>query len=166
MKSAAVEEKYLNFIFEIEKKLTNFLKKLKVLEAILEIDYKNLKPRCSSFGVLYGLRKTFINNYNSRLQINKIFSSIIESITKISFTAKNNFEFSKELCERNSEYFTVFFDAEFLFTSIPLKGIIKIHCDSLWHNQELLPNTNKNQFEKLLRAALLQFFKSCTLSAS
>ena len=45
-------------------------------------------------------------------------------------------------------------DVESLFTNIPLEETIKICCDSLYKNQELLSNINKNQFEKLLRAAL------------
>ena len=45
-------------------------------------------------------------------------------------------------------------DVESLFTNIPLEETIKICCDSLYKNQELLCNISKNQFEKLLRAAL------------
>ena len=45
-------------------------------------------------------------------------------------------------------------DVESLFTILPLEEIIKICYDSLYKNQELLSNINKNQFEKLLRAAL------------
>ena len=44
MKSAVVDEKHLNFIIAIEKKLTNSLKELKASETISEIDYKKLKP--------------------------------------------------------------------------------------------------------------------------
>ena len=46
------------------------------------------------------------------------------------------------------------FDAVSLFTNIPLDETIKICCDSLYTNQELLSSINKNQFKKLLRAAL------------
>ena len=58
VKSSVVDEKHLNFIIGIEKKLTNLLKELKASETISENDYKKLKPRGSSFGVLYGLCKT------------------------------------------------------------------------------------------------------------
>ena len=34
-----------------------------------------------------------------------------------------------------------------------MEKTIKTRCDSLYKNQKLLSNTNKNQFEKLLRAA-------------
>ena len=58
VKSSGVDEKHLNFIIGIEKKLTNLLKELKASETISENDYKKLKPRGSSFGVLYGLCET------------------------------------------------------------------------------------------------------------
>ena len=45
-------------------------------------------------------------------------------------------------------------DVESLFTGIPLEETIKICCDLLYKNQELLSNISKNQFEKLLRAAI------------
>ena len=45
-------------------------------------------------------------------------------------------------------------DIESLFTNIPLEETIKTCSDSLYKNQELLSNLSKNQFEKLLRAAL------------
>ena len=45
-------------------------------------------------------------------------------------------------------------DIESLFTNISLEESIKICFDSLYKNQELLSNINKNQIEKLLGAAL------------
>ena len=58
VKSSIVNEKHLNFIIGIEKELTNLLKELNVSEPISEIDYKERKPKGSSFGVLYGQCKT------------------------------------------------------------------------------------------------------------
>ena len=49
-------------------------------------------------------------------------------------------------------------DVESLFTNIPLEETIKICCDSLYKNQELLCNMSKIQFEKGLRAALSNIF--------
>ena len=57
-KSSVLDDKHFNFNIGIEKKLTNLLKELKSSETISEIDYQNLKPRDSSFGVVYGLCKT------------------------------------------------------------------------------------------------------------
>ena len=123
-----------------EKKLTDLLKELKASETISETDYKKLKPRGSSFGDLYCLCKTHkkvLNNcppFRPILSASKTLSHnlakflvpLIEPIRK-----NNSFEFSKEICEQN-------------FTNIPLEEIIKIYCDSLYKNQELLPNISKN----------------------
>ena len=46
------------------------------------------------------------------------------------------------------------FDIQSLFTNIPSEETIKICCDSLYKNQELLSNINKDQFQKILRATL------------
>ena len=167
LKTSIVDDKHLNFIIGIEKKLTNLLKELKASEAISETDYKKLKPRGSSFGVLYGLCKTHKKVLDKCPPLRPILSAIktpsynlakflvplIEPITKNNFTVKNSFEFSKEICEQNPEYFMASLDVESLFINIPLKETIKICCDSPYKNQEMLCNISKNQFEKLLRAA-------------
>ena len=88
VKSSVLDEKHLNFLIGIEKKLTNLLKELKESETISANDYKKLKPRGSSFGVLYGLCKThkkvldkcppfrpILSAIKTLLQFSKIFSS-------------------------------------------------------------------------------------------
>ena len=55
VKSSLVDDKHLNFIMGIEKKLTDLLK---ASEAISETNYQKRKPKVSNFGVLYGLCKT------------------------------------------------------------------------------------------------------------
>ena len=113
VKSSVVDDKHLNFIIGIEKKLTNLLKQLKASEAISEIDYKKLKG--SSFGVLYGLCKTHKKVLDKCPPFRPILSAIktpsynlakfsvplIEPITKNNFAVKNSFEFSKEKYEQN-----------------------------------------------------------------
>ena len=167
VKSSVVDAKHLNFIIGTEKKLINLVKELKTSEANSEIDYKKFKPRGSSFGVLYGLCKTHKKVLDKCPPLRPILSAIktpsynlakflvplIEPITKNNFTVKNSFEFSKEICEQNPEYFMASLDVESLFINIPLKETIKICCDSPYKNQEMLCNISKNQFEKLLRAA-------------
>ena len=53
VKSSVVDENHLNFIIEIEKKLTNLLKELKAPETISENDCKKLKPRGSSLVLVF-----------------------------------------------------------------------------------------------------------------
>ena len=130
----------------------------KIREVISETDYKKLKLRRSSCGVLYGLCKTHEKVLDKCPPFRPILSAIktpsynlakflvplIEPVTKNNFTAKNSFEFSKEICEQNPEYFSASLDVESLFTNMPLEETIKICCDSLYENQELLCNISKN----------------------
>ena len=76
MKSSAVDEKHFNFIIGIKKKLTNLLKELIASETISENDYKKLKPRGSSFNVLYGLCKTHKKVFDKCLPFRPILSAI------------------------------------------------------------------------------------------
>ena len=145
VKSSVVNAKHFNFFIGIEKKLTDSLEELKASEAISEIDYKKLKPRGSSFGVLYGLckaHKKVLDKFppfrpilsaikTPSYNLAKILVPLIEPIPKNNFTVKNSFEFSKEICERNPEYFISRLNVECLFTYIPLEEIIKTCCDSL-----------------------------------
>ena len=102
VKSSVVDDKHLNFIIGIEKKLTDLLKELKASEAISETDYKKLKPRDSSFGVLYGFCKTHKKVLDKCPALRPILSAIktpsynlakilvplIKPITKNNFTVK------------------------------------------------------------------------------
>ena len=158
VKSSVLDDKHLNFIIGIEKKLTDLLKELKASEAISENDYKKRKPIGSSFGVLYGLCKTHKEVLDKCPSIRPILSAIktpsynlakflvplIETITKTNFTVKNSFEFSQEICVQNSEHFMASLDVESLNTNIPLEETIKICCNSLYEDQELLCKILRN----------------------
>ena len=52
---SVTEDKQLNFIVNVEKRITDFLKDLNIYEVISETVYKSLKPTGSTFGILYGL---------------------------------------------------------------------------------------------------------------
>ena len=58
VKSSVMDDKHLNFIDGIDKKLNDLSKESKASGAISETGYKKLKPKGSSFVVLYGLCKT------------------------------------------------------------------------------------------------------------
>ena len=130
VKSSLADDKHLNFIIGTEKKLTDLLKELKASEAILVANYKKLKPRGSSFSVFYGLCKTHKKVFDKcpplrpillaiktpYYNLGKVLVPLIEPITKNNFTVSNSFEFSKETCEQNPEYFMASLDFESLFT--------------------------------------------------
>ena len=86
----------------------------------------------------------------------KFLVPLIESITKNNFTIKSSFEFFKEICGQNPEYFMASLDVDSLFTNIPLEETIKICCDLLYKNQEFLSNISKNQFQKTFKSCALQ----------
>ena len=73
---SVVDDKHFNFISGIEKKLADLLEELKASETISEIDCKKLKPRGSSFGVLYGLCKTHKKVLDNRPLFRSILSAI------------------------------------------------------------------------------------------
>ena len=104
---------------------------------------KKFLGKCQSFRLISSAIKTPSNN------LAKFLVPVIEPITKNNFTAKNRFEFSKEICEQNSEYLLASLDIEFLFTNIPLEETDKVCCDLLYKNQELLLNISKTRFDKL-----------------
>ena len=102
MKSSVVDYKHLNFINGIEKKLTDLSKELKVSGAISEIGYKKLKPKGSTFGVLYGpckihkkvldkcplFKSILLAIKNPSYNLAKLLLPFIEPITKHNFTVK------------------------------------------------------------------------------
>ena len=140
MKSYVVDEKHLNFIIGIEKKLTNLLKELKESETIWEINWKKLKPRGFRFCVLYGLCKTHKKVFDKCPSFRPFLSTIKTlsynlanflvpltqpPMTKNNFTVTKSSEIPKEVCEQNSEYFKDSYDIESFFnnTSLELKLI-------------------------------------------
>ena len=51
------KEKYLNFLINMGKQITNLLEQLNASQIISDTEFKNLKPRRSRFGILYSLCK-------------------------------------------------------------------------------------------------------------
>ena len=80
----------------------------------------------------------FIHQIHVSYNLAEFLVPLIEPITK------NSFEFSKEICKQNPEYFMASLDSESLFTNITLEETIKICCNSLCKNQELFYNISKN----------------------
>ena len=88
----------------------------------------------------------------------KFLVPLLEPITTNMFTIKNCFEFSKEIADQDPGLFMASLDVESLFTNIPLEETISVCCDSLFSNNAKVNNIIRIDFEKLLRAALLNNF--------
>ena len=74
------------------------------------------------------------------------------------YTTKNSFEFSKEIADQDPGLFMTSLDVKSLFTNIPLEETICVCCDSLFSNNAKVNNINRIDFEKFLRATLLNNF--------
>ena len=106
-------KKYLNFLINIEKQITDLLKQLSESQVISDMEYKKLKPRSSEFYGLCKIHKSLIENCHPfrptlpaikipSYNIAKYFVPILEPITTNKFTIKNSFEFAKEVIEQDS----------------------------------------------------------------
>ena len=127
-----------------------------------------MKPRGSRFGILYGLckvHKQLVDNCppfrpimsaikTPTYNLAKFLVPLLEPITTNMYTVKNSFEFSKEIVDQDAGLFMASLDVESLFTNIPLEETISVCCDSLFSNNAKVNNINRNNFGKLLRAAL------------
>ena len=98
--------KEIKFLLQQEDRLTNFLKKVK--RSISEQLYKELYPRGSQPGIMYGLSKIYKPLINNFPKLHPILSAI-NTATK-SFYGHN----------QNSNCFMASLDVGSLFTNIPL----------------------------------------------
>ena len=101
--------KEINFLLQQEDRLTNFLKKVK--RSISEQSYKELYPRGSQTGIMYGLskiHKPLINNFPKLRPIlsaintatyrrAKFFVPLLKCCTMNEYTLKDSFEFAKDI---------------------------------------------------------------------
>ena len=124
--------KEINFLLQQEDRLTNFLKKVK--RSISEQLYKELYPRGSQPGIMYGLskiHKPLINNFPKLRPIlsaintatyswAKFFVLLLKCFTMNEYTLKDSFEFAKDIINQNSNCFMASLDVESLFTNVPL----------------------------------------------
>ena len=105
---SVAEDKQVDFIVNVEKHITDLLKDLKNSEVISETVYKSLKPRGSSFGILYGLCKVHKQFADKCPPFRPIMSAIktptnnlakflvllLQPITTNMYTVKNSFSWS------------------------------------------------------------------------
>ena len=94
----------------------------------------------------------------STYNLAKFLVLLLDPITTNMYTIENNFEFPKEIADQEPGLFMSSLDVESLFTNITLVETISVCCDSLFSNDAKLNDTNRIDFEKLLRAALQKNF--------
>ena len=154
--------KEINFLLHQEDRVTNFLKRVK--RPISKQLYKELYPRGSQPGIIYGLskiHKPLINNFPKLcailLAINtvtygwtKFFVPLFKSFSMNEYPLKDSFKFAKGIINQNFNCFMASLDVESLFTNVPLDESIKICIDQLFKSEITVSGLNtKEMFEML-----------------
>ena len=153
--------KEINFLLQQEDRLTNFLKKVK--RSISEQLYKELYPRGSQPGIMYGLSKIYkslINNFPKLHPIlsaintvtyrwAKFFVPLLKCFTMNEYTLKNSFEFAKDIINQNSNCFMSSLDVDSLFANVPLDETIKICIDELLKSETTVSGLSKKEMFSL-----------------
>ena len=143
--------KEINYIANLEKRITSDLKLLKNAEIIDEATYKNIKPVGSRPCILYGLGKVQKETKNGLPPFRPIWPAVgtptyklgtpfLTPLTKHEYTVTDSFHFAEEICKQDHSLYMASLDVDSLFTNIPLDKTIDICNDSLYNDKE---NTSK-----------------------
>ena len=159
--------KEINYITNLEKKITTDLKLLKHEEIIDKATYKNIKPVGPRPGVLYGLGKVHKEISNELPPFRPILSAIgtpkfllpfLTPLTQNEYTVTDSFHFAEEIYKQGPNLYMASLDVDSLFTNIPLDETIDICIDSLYKDDENTPKILKDVFHNLLTVATKESF--------
>ena len=89
----------------------------------------------------------------------KLLVPVLSNITQNEFTVKDSFTFGDEILTQDSHLRMASFNADALFTNIPLDKTIDICINSLFQTPETLVNgISKNDFHNLLNLVMKESF--------
>ena len=153
--------KEINYITNLEKRITSDLKLLKNVEIIDEATYKNIKPVGSRPCILYRLGKVQKETKNGLPPFRPILSAIgtptyklgtpfLTPLAKHEHTVTDSFHFAEEICKQNPNLYMASLDVDSLFTNISLDKTIDICIDSLYNDKENTSKIPKDVFRNLL----------------
>ena len=151
--------KEINYITNLEKRISSDLKLLKDKEIIDKATYKNIKPVGSRPGVLYGLGKMHKEAKilpaigTPTYKLAKYLLPFLTPLTQNEYTITDSFHFAEEICKQDPNLYMASLDVDSLFTNIPLDETIDICIDSLYKDDENSPKIPKDVFCNLLTMA-------------
>ena len=133
----------------------------RVKKSLGEKVYKNLYPKGSQPGVLYGLSKIYkplVNNIPKVRPIlsalntgaykwAKFFVPLLWDLTSNEHTLKDSFEFAKVTCEQNSDLYMTSLYVDLLFTNVPLDETIGVCTQGLFESDSTVCGLNKKSQE-------------------
>ena len=161
------QNKWLNYIVHLEKKLKKHFKTLEKDNKISEDKFKSICPIGTRPGILYGqpkVHKTVINNipqFRSILsaintlvyKLAKYLVPILSPLTVNDYTVKDYLTFAKEVINFDHNLFMASLDVESLFTNIPIDETIKNAVDDLFSSNMYRGKLSKSEFYYLLKLA-------------
>ena len=161
--------KEINYMTNLEERITSDLKLLKNAEIIDEAAYKNNKPVGSRPCILYRLGKVQKETKNGLPPFRPILSAIgtptyklgtpfLTPLTKHEHTVTDSFHFAEEICKQDPNLYMASLDVDSLFTNIPLNKTIDICIDSLYNDKENTSKIPKDVFRNLLYVATKESF--------
>ena len=140
------QNKWLNYIVNLENKLKEHFKALEKDNKISEDEFKSICLIGTCPGILYGqpkVHKTVINNIpqfwpilsaiNTQVyKLAKYLVPILSPLTVNDWTVKDSFTFAKNVANFDHNLFMASPDVESLFTSIPVNETIENAVDDLF----------------------------------
>ena len=162
------QNKWLNYIVNLEKKLKKHFKTLEKDNKISEDKFKSICPIGTRPGILYGLpkvHKTVINNipqFRSILsaintlvyKLAKYLVPILSPLTVNDYTVKDYLTFAKEVINFDHNLFMASLDVESLFANIPIDETIKNAVDDLFSSNMYRGKLFKTELYYLLKLAM------------
>ena len=162
----------INYITNLERRLTSDLKLLKVEKIIDKATYKNIKPCGSRLGVFYGSGKVHRKTNNelppsrpilpaigmSTYKLGKVLQPFLMSLTQNECTVTDSFHFAEEISEQDPNLYMVSQDVHSLVTNIPRDETIDICIDNLYKDDKNTPKIPKDGFLNLLTLATKESF--------
>ena len=145
-------------MINLEKKIREPFKELYQLDIVDKKFYDKLCLVASHFAILYDLAQVHKKLINNCPPLKRILSAIgtptynitmflvpiIKPLTTNDYTLKDTLEFSRDTLNQNSNLSMASFDADSLFTNIPLDDSINIIIEKLFSENETLHNFNKD----------------------
>ena len=161
------QNKWLNYIVNVEKKLKKHFKTLQKDNKMSEDEFKSICPIGTRPGILYGqpkVHKTVINNIpqfrpilaaiNTPVyKLAKYLISILSPLTVNDYTVKDSFTFAKEVINFDHNLFMASLDVKLLFTNIPIDETIKNAVDDLFSSNMYRGKLSKSEPCYLLQLA-------------
>ena len=161
------QNKWLNYIVNLEKKLKEHFKTLERDNKISEDEFKSICPIGTRPGILYGqpkVHKTVINNIpqfrpilsaiNTPVyKLAKYLVPILSPLTVDDYTVKDSFTFAKEVINFDHNLFMASLDVESLFTNILVNETIKNAVDDLFSSNMYQRKLSKSELYYFLKLA-------------